>query len=202
MVSSTRHTAHPRTSTGESLLPNPRSIQLVAVLLLAACVGDQPRTSASSDSARAAADSQPHHVISLDERVKDSTISPDSAPEAGASTQLLGIEARLWNSQSGVFRTIGDSVHSSANSPSGALLVVVAGHAPGGTIPATIELEVTDADGTLFNSGFISSFQVGDKGTFQTPFLINGELCTPVKLVAKTAGGRELTRKVVFTCGS
>jgi len=156
----------------------------------------------SPDVSAEAVDSEPHRVISLDERVSDSTIPPDSALEAGASTRLVGIEARLWDSRSGTFRTIGDSVHVTADAPSGALLVVVAGQAPGGTIPATIELEVTDADGTLFNSGFMQSFQVGDDGAFRTPFLVNGELCVPVKLVARTDGGRELTRKVVFTCGS
>ncbi len=183
------------------MLSSLRPVPIVALILVAACGGDQLRADTSKAAVSQATGSEPNHVISLDERVSDSAIPADSALEAGASTRLLGIEARLWNSRSGTFTTIGDSVHISADSPSGALLVVVSGSAPSGTIPATIELEVTDGDGTLFNSGFVSSFQVGDEGTFQTPFLVSGELCTPVKLEAKTDGGRELTRKIVFTCG-
>ncbi len=201
MVSSTRHAACSRTLTVDSLLSSLRPIPILALILVAACGGDQLSADASKDPDSTAADSEPKHVISLDERVSDSAIPPDSALEAGASTRLLGIEARLWDSRSGTFQTIGDSVHISDDAQSGALLVVVGGQAPGGTIPATIELEVTDAEGTLFNSGFMPSFQVGDDGTFRTPFLVNGELCMPVKLVARTDGGRELTRKMVFTCG-
>ena len=167
---------------------------IVVVVLLAGCEGDQLPAIASDE----AVDTP--RVISLDERVNDSSTPADSAPAAGASTRLMGIEARLWDPRSGTFTAAGDSVGISADAPSGALLVVVGGHAPGGTIPGTVQLEATEGERTVFSAGFSPSFQVGGDGTFRAPFLVSGARCLPLKLIARSDGGREVTRTVVFTC--
>src|SRR5690606_20294214 len=132
----------------------------------------------------------------------DSAWPADSAPAAGASTRLTGIETRLWQSAAGTFTTTGDSTATTADAPSGALLVVVGGRAPGGTVPSTVELEATEGEQTVFRAAFTPTFQVGGDGTFRTPFLVNGTRCRPLKLVARSDGGREVTRTVVFTCDS
>lgn len=182
------------------MLSRSRVVALVVLVLAAACTDDQPRAVAAGDSASG---TDTPRVISLDERVDDSAVpTTDSAPEAGASTRLVGIEARVWDSRSGTFTVVGDSVGMSAGAPSGALLVVVRGRAPGGSIPATVQLEATEGERTVFNVGYTPSSQVGADGNFRAPFLVSGARCLPLKLVARSDGGRELSRTVVFTCGS
>ncbi|MHB1225742.1 MAG: hypothetical protein ACYC2G_17065 [Gemmatimonadaceae bacterium] len=177
-----------------------KRLAIIAILLGIACVDDP------SPDATTAADSlggDTPRVISLDERVDDSRPPGDSAPSAGASTLLEGIEVRVWDSRSGAFAVAGDSVGIRADgAPSGALLVVVAGRAPPGSIPATIHLDVAEGERVVSSSGFALPSEVGGDGVFRAPFLVGGARCLPLRLVARSEGGREMARTVVFTCDS
>lgn len=179
-----------------------KRLALVAILLTIACT-DEPAPGATAAATADSVAGDTPRVISLDERVDDSRPPSDSAPLAGASTLLEGIEVRVWDSRSGAFAVAGDSVGMRADgAPSDALLVVVAGRAPPGSIPATVHLDAMEGERVVSSSGFAVPSRVTGDGVFRAPFLVGGTRCLPLRLVARSEGGREITRTVVFTCGA